>query len=61
MVFVTVACLVSGIFSYSDPISILPIIATIAASYGFFFLEKVELRLLLILVSSMWFVYHLET
>jgi len=61
MIFVTVACIISGIFSYTDPISILPIIATIAASYWFFFLEKTELRLLLILTSSMWFVYHLET
>lgn len=61
MVFVTLACLISWIFAYSEPVSILPIVATIAASYGFFFLDKVNLRLILLLVSSMWFVYHLET
>ncbi len=61
MAFVTIACLVSGIIAYEQPVSILPIVWTIAASYGFFFLEKVPLRMLLLLVSSMWLVYHLET
>lgn len=61
MIFVTIACLTSGIIAYEEPVSILPIVWTIAASYGFFFLEKVPLRMLLLLVSSMWLVYHLET
>lgn len=61
MAFVTIASVIAGAIAYSEPVSILPIVATVAASYGFFFLEKVELRMLLLLVSSMWFVYHLET
>ena len=61
MAFVTIACLISWVIAYEEPVSILPIVGTIAASYWFFFLEKVPLRMLLLLVSSMWLVYHLET
>ncbi len=42
-------------------LSILPLIATAVSSYGFFFLQKIQLRLLLWLVSCMWLWYHLET
>ena len=51
-----------GIYSFDGRIiSILPLIATAVSSYGFFFLEKIRLRLLLIFVSLMWLVYHLST
>ena len=42
-------------------ISILPLIATSVSSYGFFFLKKIQLRLLLWTVSCMWLIYHLYT
>ena len=42
-------------------LSILPLIATSVSSYGFFFLQKIKLRLLLWGVSIMWLVYHLQT
>jgi len=61
MIFVTIASVIAWAIAYSEPVSILPIVATVAASYWFFFLEKVELRMLMLLISSMWFVYHLET
>lgn len=42
-------------------ISMLPLIATGVSSYGFFFLEKIKLRILLAWVSLLWFSYHLNT
>ena len=51
-----------GIYSYDGRIlSILPLIATAVSSYGFFFLEKIRLRMLLGLVSLMWLTYHIKT
>lgn len=47
--------------SYEWYISLFPIIATILASYGFLFLEKTALRIVLIIVSTMWLFYHIQT
>lgn len=47
--------------SYEWYISLFPIIATILASYGFLFLEKTALRIVLIMVSTMWLFYHIQT
>lgn len=47
--------------SYEGALSLIPIIATILASYGFFFLEKIPLRILLLGVSIMWLYYHTQT
>lgn len=48
-------------FGYEGIISLIPIFATIIASYGFFFLEKISLRVLLWIVSVMWLYYHTQT
>jgi len=48
-------------FSYEGYISLFPIIATILASYAFFYLEKAALRVFLIIVSTMWLYYHIQT
>ncbi len=48
-------------FSYEWYLSLIPIIATILASYWFFFLEKIHLRVLLLVVSAMWLYYHTQT
>lgn len=51
-----------GIYSFDGKIiSVLPLIATAISSYGFFFLEKVRLRMLLGVVSLLWLTYHLNT
>ncbi|NDK09610.1 YgjV family protein [Candidatus Gracilibacteria bacterium] len=51
-----------GLYSFDGKIiSIIPLIATAISSYGFFFLEKVRLRLLLAGVSFMWLFYHYNT
>lgn len=47
--------------SYEWAISLIPIFATIIASYAFFFLEKASLRVLLLFVSSLWLYYHTQT
>lgn len=51
-----------GIISFDGKIiSVLPLLATIVATYWFFFLEKLQLRILLFATSVMWLVYHLGT
>lgn len=51
-----------GIYSFDGKIiSVLPLIATAVSSYGFFFLEKIRLRMLLGIVSLLWLTYHLNT
>jgi len=51
-----------GIYSFNgQAISMLPLLATSVSSYGFFFLQKIRLRMLLAWVSLMWLVYHLNT
>jgi len=44
--------------TYEDRSSLLPILASCLWTYWFFFLEKVKLRLVLLLVSSFWFSFH---
>lgn len=48
-------------FSYEGAISLIPIIATIFASYAFFYSEKIQLRIILLVVSAMWLYYHMQT
>lgn len=59
---VIIASLWFWFFSFDGTlISLLPLIATSVSSYGFFFLERARLRLLLGFVSIMWFSYHYKT
>ncbi|MCH8518699.1 YgjV family protein [Candidatus Gracilibacteria bacterium] len=59
---VVCASILFGMISFDGKLlSILPLIATAVSSYGFFFLQKIQLRLLLGVVSCMWFTYHLQT
>jgi hypothetical protein len=55
VLFVTI---LTGIFTYKDVYSIFPVIASCLGTYGFFYLEKVKLRLLLLFVSAFWFSFH---
>lgn len=51
-----------GIYAFDGKIlSVLPLLATAISSYGFFFLEKARLRMLLAIVSLMWLTYHIFT
>jgi hypothetical protein len=52
----------AGIYSFNwQAVAMLPLIATSISSYGFFFLEKVKLRILLAGVSLIWLFYHIQT
>jgi hypothetical protein len=55
---VTGVTIVTGIFSYTEPSSLYPILASMFATYAFFFLEKVKLRLVLLVCSSFWLSFH---
>jgi len=61
LLFVSFLSIFLWYFSYEWYISLLPIIATILASYGFLYLEKMGLRIVLIMVSAMWLLYHIKT
>lgn len=61
LLFIAILSLILGYMSYEGFISLIPICATLIASYAFFFLEKIPLRLLLQVTSLMWLYYHLQT
>lgn len=62
LVWVLACSLAYGVYSFDGKvISTLPLLATAISSYGFFFLEKIRLRILLAGVSLLWFTYHLNT
>ena len=54
----TIITLLVWILTYTDFSSIFPVVASLFATYGFFFLEKVKLRLVLLLCSSFWLSFH---
>ena len=54
IIFVTISL---WILTYEDNSSILPILASLFSSYWFFFLERIKLRLLLLVCSILWFSY----
>ena len=62
LIWVILITVIFWIFTYDwNPISILPLLATAVSSYGYFFLEKVWLRLMLWFVSLCWLIYHTGT
>lgn len=61
LLFIAVLSLILWYMSYEGFISLIPIWATLIASYAFFFLEKIPLRILLQFTSLMWLYYHLQT
>lgn len=55
LIFIT---LILWFWTYDTFSSLIPIIASCLATYGFFFLEKIKLRLLLLISSSFWLSYN---
>jgi len=55
---ITFVTLLVWILTYTDQSSIFPILASLLATYGFFFLQKVKLRLILLVCSSFWLSFH---
>lgn len=52
--FITIITIILWFLTYKDSSSIIPIIASCLSTYWFFFLEKIKLRLVLLLTSSFW-------
>ncbi|MBT3729282.1 hypothetical protein HOF65_06245 [bacterium] len=44
--------------TFKDYSSIFPILASLLATYAFFYLERIRLRLALLLCSSFWLSYN---
>lgn len=47
-----------GMITYENIHSLFPVFASCLATYWFFYLEKIKLRLLLLVVSAFWFSFH---
>jgi hypothetical protein len=52
------ATLVLWAFTYQNTHSLFPVMASILWTYGFFYLEKIRLRLLMLFVSWFWLSFH---
>lgn len=59
-VFIICITLLSWLYTYSWIISLLPVIASILATYAFFFLEQIRLRISFIWVSLLWLIHNLS-
>ncbi len=57
-VWVVLVTIILWMFTYENIDSLFPIIASCLATYGFFYLEKIKLRLLLLVVSGFWLSFH---
>lgn len=56
--FIVLLTIILWILTYKNPSSLLPIAASWLSTYWFFFLEKVKLRLVLLICWSFWFSFH---
>ncbi|PZM85722.1 hypothetical protein DLH72_01490 [Candidatus Gracilibacteria bacterium] len=53
------ATLVLGAMTYEGKLSVLPIIASCVSAYGFFFLERIRLRLFMFVSSLCWVIFSI--
>lgn len=59
-VFIICITLLSWLYTYTGIISLLPVLASLIATYAFFFLEKIRLRISFIWVSSLWLIHNIS-
>lgn len=52
--------IITWYFTFDGILSLLPVITSLLWAYSFFFLEKIQLRLAMMLNSSIWLVYHIS-
>jgi len=57
IIFVTI---LTWYFTIDGILSLLPVITSLLGAYAFFFLEKIRLRLAMMLNSSIWLSYHIS-
>ncbi|MDA9129323.1 YgjV family protein [Candidatus Gracilibacteria bacterium] len=60
--FMSILCMVAiaAYFTYDGFFSLFPIITSVVGAYSYFFLEKIKLRLAMLLSSSIWLMYHVS-
>ena len=56
--FVLSLSLISAYFTFTSLYSLLPVIASMCWAYAYFYLEKIKLRLVMVLNSSLWLLYN---
>ena len=57
---IVVLTFITWYFTYDGLFSLLPIITSLNGAYSFFYLEKIKLRLAMIVNSMTWLVYHVS-
>jgi|SaaInlStandDraft_7_1057024.scaffolds.fasta_scaffold11602_3 hypothetical protein len=57
-IYISLITLIVWILTFKDYSSIFPILASLLATYAFFYLERIRLRLALLLCSSFWLSYN---
>lgn len=50
--------IIFGAFKYTNIIDLLPIVGSTIATYAFFYLEKIPMRLCLLVTTSLWLVHN---
>ena len=60
LIFVLVITIFAWYYTYTDMVSLLPIIASLYATYAFFYLERLRLRASLVWISFIWLIYHIK-
>lgn len=58
--FVIWIVLLAGAMTYQNIFSLIPIITSLMGAYGFFYLSKIRLRILMLASSMLWFIYSLS-
>lgn len=59
-IFIICITLLSWLYTYTGIISLLPVMASLIATYAFFFLEQIRLRISFIWVSFLWLVHNIS-
>ncbi|MDD3793812.1 MAG: YgjV family protein [Candidatus Gracilibacteria bacterium] len=57
---IIITTLTLGIITYENPYSILPIISSMIGAYGYFFFERLKLRMFMFLSSMFWLTFNLN-
>jgi len=57
---IVVLTFITWYFTYDGLFSLLPIITSLNGAYSFFYLEKIKLRIAMIVNSMTWLVYHVS-
>jgi len=57
---IVIITLITGYFTVDSVLSLLPILTSLNWAYSFFFLEKIKLRIAMLISSATWLIYHIS-